>query len=423
MSRRVRNPLRGAPGIAMVVLLASCTPQPPESAPTGSAASAPAVPTPTLVIDTLATGLVVPWGLALAPDGRLFVAERPGRLRVIRADGLRPEPLAQFDVHAEDSTWHPESGLMGIALAPDFAESGHAFLLATVPRRDVPAPPGFIARLARRLGVARPTTDELPFENRVLRVTIGPDSAFDVRVIVDGLYTNHYHAGGAIAFGPDGKLYVTVGDGRLPALAQRPDLPVGKLLRFESDGRIPADNPVPDSPVFAAGLRNTQAIAWLPDGTLLGVDHGPSGLPGERGRSGRDELNVLVAGGNYGWPDAAGWELVEGFQRPIYVWRDAVAPAGLAIARGGSGAWARSLFVGQLRGGIERLELAQDGPHLNVAVAERLPLPRLGRVRTILAAPDGSLYITTSNRDIRGVAGTSDDVVLRIHAPRPTTTP
>lgn len=373
-------------------------------------------------VDTVVSGLEIPWGLARLPDGRWLVSERTGKLRVLQSDGrLRPAPILTLDVHAVDSSWHPESGLMGVAVHPDFAANGYVFIAGTFARELAAPTPSRLQRLWRRVFTAAPTVDDLPFENRILRVTMQGDSVIDVRTIVRGLYTNHYHAGGALAVGPDGKLYSTLGDGRMPALAPQWTVPAGKVLRYEIDGSIPADNPDPTSAVWASGLRNTQALAWLPDGTLLGVDHGPSGLPDEASRSGRDELNVLEAGADYGWPrPSEGRELS---RAPIRRWDDAVAPAGLAVERvsaTGDSAW---IMVGRLRGGVERILLERRDGQWRALSAEQVPLPTLRRVRTLVMDADGSMYITTSNRDIRGVARSSDDLIARVRIPQASGTP
>lgn len=390
------------------------------------------VATEPLRIDTLATGLVVPWGLATAPDGRVFVTERAGRLRVLTADGLRTEPLLTLPVHAEDPEWHPESGLMGIALDPDFATTGHAYVMATFARTTPAASPSAMGRLLRRVGVAQPEPNELPFVSHVLRLHIDGERVTVVDTIVRDLPAFHYHAGGAVAIGPDGKLYVTVGDVRLPRRAGAADARIAAVLRFERDGRIPADNPDPASPVWARGLRNTQALAWTADGTMLGVDHGPSGLPGEQGRAGRDELNQIVRGASYGWPREAGPPAASGSEAPLHWWPTAVAPAGIAMLGGSTAAagpaapvaaQAVRVVVARLRGGINLLSLQRRDDRYAVAADTLFPLSDLGRIRSLLAMPDGSLYATTSNRDIRGTADSLDDLVVRIRRGPPSIAP
>lgn len=391
----------------------------PANVRTGDAAVTDSVlpaapPSGPLRVDTIARGLVIPWSLAELPDGRWLVTERAGRIRMIGLDGRLSDPLTTLEVHAEDPEWNPESGLMGLVLAPDFATSGHVFTLSTHQRDPMPGEPGVLARVKNRLGMAGAEMAEyLPYENRITRFTLDSSGLHAPQVLARGMWTNHYHAGGALAFGPDGFLYATVGDGRRPALAQT-TAQVAKLFRFTVDGAVPSDNPDPTSPVFATGLRNTQGLAWLSDGTLVGIEHGPSGVDEGLAIRGRDEINVLVKGGNYGWPDAFGWEGAEGFTRPIWVWQRSVAPAGLLAYDGAHAPWRGSLFVGRLRGGLERLTVANDAGRVRVTAHEVLEIPDLGRVRAVATGRDGALYVTTSNRDVRGTARPGDDLVLRI---------
>jgi glucose/arabinose dehydrogenase len=413
--------------LALLVVGVACSYSPVSDATPPSGA---VVSTEVLLVDTLASGLVIPWGIAEAPDGRLFVTERAGRLRIITSDGLRIAPLLSLPVHGEDPNWHPESGLMGIALDPDFTTNGVAYLMATFARADTPAVPGLLARVLRASGLQKPRVSELAFESMILRLRIVGDSVASLDTLVRRLPAFHYHAGGAVTIGPDRKLYITVGDVRLSQLAGDPRTPVAAVLRYELDGRIPADNPEPPSPVWAIGLRNTQALVWTSNGALFAVDHGPSGLPGEGGRAGRDELNYIEGGRHYGWPVDAGPPAPGTSIPPLHWWPEAVAPAGLATQLLPDGSVA--LFVGRLRGGIEQVTVALTtlrapaGDSIRsvwTVVADTLfALPDLGRIRNVLHAADGSLYVTTSNRDIRGSADALDDLVVRIRR-APTTAP
>jgi aldose sugar dehydrogenase len=377
-----RIPLAALPFLSGLVVLAACgggaptdLPLPGESVQVG--------------VDTLVTGLDVPWDLAFAADGRTFAAERSGRIRVIEEGRLRPEPWATLDV-AQRS----EMGLMGLALHPDFAENGYLYVVGT-----------FAA--------------EEGLENRVYRFTERGERGTEPRMILGGMPAARFHAGAALRFGPDGFLYVSVGDATRPAASQEMSTLAGKILRVDENGGVPADNPFPGTPIFALGLRNPQGLAWHPEtGELFASDHGPSGLPQERFRRGRDELNVIIAGGNYGWPEAAGDEGGEAFLRPLVEWTPGIAPAGIDFYTGPSEAWRGSLFVGGLAGArLVRVvvERSRDRPTGWDAVAqESLFQGEWGRIRVVRMGPDGYLYIATSNRDGRGNPSPADDVLLRL---------
>lgn len=348
----------------------------------------PASPTPGVALDTVATGLQVPWDVAFAPDGRIFVTERAGRIRVIENGVLRPEPWAVLQVSRRS-----ETGLMGIALAPDFSTSGHVFVVGAFPAGEKRA------------------------ENRVYRLTERDGRGVEPRLVLGGIPAARYHAGAALRFGPDGMLYLTSGDATRPASAQDPASFGGKVLRMRPDGGVPADNPHPGSYEYARGVRNPQGLAWHPAGALFAPDHGPTRLPREWFRAGRDELNVIVPGANYGWPDAAGDEGGREYVRPLVEWTPAIAPGAMAFYTGEAFPWRGDAFVAALKGrGLMRIVLrpAAGGRGWRAVAAEPLFSGTLGRIRAVAMGPDGHLYFTTSNRDGRGDPRPGDDLLLRI---------
>ena len=367
---------------------------------------------PRFQIDTVVRGLSVPWGLAWTPDGRMLMTERSGRISILRADSSMTT-WATLDVFGDAPGIGPESGLMGIAVAPDFERTGHVFVVATTWRSRGDRDGSLLTRLWRRTAQVVSPAEGLRLRNSVIRFTdrdgVGTDS-----VTIYTAPTSHYHAGGGIAFGPDGMLYVSVGDALSPRLAPVRSAPVGKLLRLTPSGAIPADNPTSGSPTWAAGLRNTQAFGWLPNGTLIGVDHGPSGMPQEGGRAGLDEMNVLRAGEDYGWPRDAGKWFSPGKTPPIFVWESAIAPAGLVILASADTAPHARLLVAGLRGQLELLDLESRGEQLVPLARSVLIDKQFGRLRTLARGPDGAIFLTTSNRDARGVARPGDDLLLRL---------
>lgn len=382
-------------------------------------ASRPVVPppvcegTPAVQVDTVARNLAVPWAITLAPDGRLFMTERAGRIRVIREGVLEPEPWAELPV-AEVSSG--EGGLMGIALDPE-PGTGYVYVVATFPR-----PISLPTRVARRLMRWVDPLWASTHVNRVVRFREQDGRGVEPTVLVDDLPSSVWvHAGADLRFGPDGMLYVSLGDGGHPRLAQEPDGPNGAILRYRPDGSIPPDNPFPGSPVYAHGLRNVQGIDWDPTtGAMVAIDHGPTGLDIEGYRFGHDELNAIEPGGNYGWPVVAGAGGDVRYRDPMLVWHPVFAPArarfGPASASPGKGA---PLYVTALRGPpLSRIWLApQQEPGGAQSVACQEPLlggPGNVRLRALAVMTDGSLLVGTSNRDGRGTRRAGDDMILRI---------
>lgn len=351
--------------------------------PALSACGGSAAPTPGAVTiaaaETIVSGLDTPWSLAFAPDGRIFVTERPGLIRIVENGRVRPQPFADLrpQVAAEG-----EGGLLGLALDPAFAETHHLYVYLTY-----------------RYG------DEL--RNRVLRLTEHDGAAQDPVGIVDGIPGAAIHDGGRIKFGPDGMLYVTTGDASNQGLAQDQHSLAGKILRLKPDGSIPPDNPFPGSPVYSYGHRNPQGLAWQPgSGALYATEHGPTG---------DDEVNVIRPGGNYGWPLVRGIAHDDRFIDPVIAFSPAVAPSGAAFYDSARfSCWQNSLFFATLRG-THLHRLALNGP-AGGPTSERLLDGAFGRLRDVVVGPDGYLYILTSNRDGRGQPTAEDDRLIRVAA-------
>ena len=352
----------------------------------GTAAEGSTVASTGYTVETVVQGLRVPWDMAFASDGRMFVTERPGRVRVVRDGALLDEPFAEIDVWANS-----EAGLMGIALDPAFAENGHVYVCYTY------------------------VDDRRGPTNRVARFTDVDGSGVDHTVVFDGMPGARNHNGCRIRFGPDAKLYVTMGDAQNADTAQYPASPSGKVLRLNPDGSVPDDNPIAGNPLFTLGHRNPQGIDWHPDtGEPFITEHGPSD---------NDEINVLVAGANYGWPEVRGESDNPAFAEPVTTYTPTLALAGAAFYTGGPLPlhWTNSFFFTTLKEQhIRRLALA-TGPDgaWTVVGDEKLLEDDFGRLRAIVQGPDGYLYVATSNRDGRGSPGRFDDRILRI-VPAPT---
>src|SRR6185369_13607525 len=215
-------------------------------------------------------------------------------------------------------------------------------------------------------------------------------------VILSGLAKASIHDGGRIAFGPDGMLYAGVGDAGNTANAQNPQSLNGKILRMRPDGGVPAGNPFGNSLVYSLGHRNVQGLAWDGAGRLFATEFGQNTW---------DEVNLIVAGGNYGWPTVEGMGNDTRFRNPLLVWSTSEAsPSGAAIAN-------NFLFAAALAG--RRLWTVPLNGSGGVGTPSFELQNAYGRLRTVAVGPDGWLWLATSNRDGRGTPVTGDDRVLR----------
>ena len=329
-------------------------------------------------VEVVATGLEVPWSLAFTPDGRMLVTERPGRVRLLANGQLRPEPaLLLDDVYA-----NTEAGVLGIALDPEFAQNGLVYLLYT---QD------------------RPGLDPV---NRVVRYREIGNVLAEAVVLMDEIPANIAHDGARLRFGPDGFLYVTMGDALEAGDAQDLAALTGKILRIDRHGRTPPGNPY-SSPVYSWGHRNPQGIDWHPvSGVLWATEHG---------NVGNDEVNRIEAGANYGWPVIEGEQTMPGMETPVRVYSPSVAPSGASFYTGTViPGFRNDFFFAALQGAhLRRLRFDPADP-TRIVGDERLLQNRFGRLRDVVTGPDGALYILTSNRDGRGSPSADDDRILRL---------
>jgi glucose/arabinose dehydrogenase len=332
--------------------------------PTQVATTASSVQITTRVI---ATGLQIPWGLAFLPDGKALVSERAsGRLLAITASGQVEE------VQRLPSKSIGEGGLLGIALSPNYATDEWVYAYYST------------------------QTD-----NRVVRFHLKQAP----QTILTGIPVSTNHNGGRIAFGPDGMLYAGTGDATIRTNSQNLASLGGKILRMKPDGGIPTDNPFPGSLVYSYGHRNVQGLAWNMQGQLYASEFGQNTF---------DEVNHITPVGNYGWPDVEGQGNNPRFLNPVTTFTTAEAsPSGAAFLKHGAiPQWEGTLFVAALRGQrLWHLTLNADG---SLAGREVLLQEQFGRLREVVQAPDGSLWILTSNRDGRGNPVPSDDRIFRL---------
>ncbi len=313
---------------------------------------------------TIATNLQVPWGVAFLPDGDALVAERTtGRILRVAANGGRKRVV--MTVPGVD-TEAGEGGLLGLAVSPTYAEDKRVYAYFTTAS-----------------------------DNRIARFRLGGRP----QPILTGLRRGFIHNGGRIAFGPDGKLYAGVGDVGETSLSQQRDSLNGKVLRIDPDGSVPEGNPFGNA-VWSMGHRNVQGLAWDAKGRLWASEFGQNTF---------DEVNLIRPGRNYGWPVVEGRGDTGGgrYTNPKVTWDTSEAsPSGVAVA-------GKRLYVAALRGeGVWRVPLRGTS-----AGEPRLLFGgRYGRVRTVVRAPGGGLWVATSNRDGRGTPRSGDDRIVRVPA-------
>ena len=326
----------------------------------------PATPDgPPEVVDEVATGLEAPWGLDFLPGGDAIVTERDTR-RVLRVtpQGEVTE-LGVVEAAAPDGPGY-ENGLLGVAVSPDFAQDSLVYLYLSTAE-----------------------------DNRVVRAPLRGGRLGEPEVLLDGIPRGAIHDGGRLAFGPDGFLYVSTGETGDAALAQDRDSLAGKVLRITTDGDPAPGNPF-GTPVWSWGHRNVQGLAFDAGGRLWASEFGEQTF---------DELNRIEAGSNYGWPEVEGDGGAPAYVDPQQTWdTDDASPSGLAYLDG-------ALWMGALKG--ERLwRITLDGRR--AVDPQGFFVGEYGRMRTVATAPDGSLWVTTSNRDGRGDPADGDDRILRI---------
>jgi glucose/arabinose dehydrogenase len=313
--------------------------------------------------------LLVPWSLAFSDDGRGFFTERVGIIRSLSPNNtVSSDPVAYIRVDQIE-----EGGLLGLALHPNFTSNHKMYIYHTYSNAS---------------GIF----------NKVLLLIENKNKIVDSRILIDGIPGGKFHDGGRINFGPDRKLYISTGDAGKPELAQDRNSLAGKILRLNDDGTIPHDNPFPNSPVYAYGLRNVQGLTWDPETKkMYAADHGSTG---------NDEINVITPGSNYGWPYEE-CSSGEKYVKPLVCFNPAIAPSGITIVNSNKLGYKDSLILATLKGSQLRSINLTTGEQNNILLG-------YGRLRDVVEAPDGSLYVLTSNTDGRGIVQENDDKILRI---------
>ena len=348
--------------IASIVILSSPSEPPPIPAPNFEESQ-------NKTVQILATHLEQPWALDVV-DNRIFITEKIGKIRVIESDILLEKPLATLrtaDIFG--------GGLLGIIAHPDFVNNHFLYAYYTYVEND-------------------------QLLNKVIRITESENKLVDVVTIIDEIPGSKFSNGGVIKFGPDKKLYVGTGAGSDSSHdAQDLESLAGKILRLNDDGTIPDDNPFSESPVYSLGHRNPQGMTWDDQGNLYVAEFGPEK---------NDEINLIQAGKNYGWPEQ---ECSGGanFEDAILCYDPSIEPGGILYYSGEKLDFESPFIMASMRAtNVYQLDFEEG------LSSQKSILSGIGRVRDVAQGPDGSLYVITSNTDGKGFPDSMDDKLLRI---------
>ena len=319
-------------------------------------------------VTILAKNLDKPRAIAISND-RVFVTEKDGTIKVIQNNTLLESPLATLrgaDVF--------DGGLLGITLHPNFSSNHYMYVFLTY--------------------------DDGDLWNKILRITESENKLQNAEIILDKIPGSSFTNGGFIKFGPDEKLYVgtgTVSDAS--HLPQDLNSLSGKILRLNDDGSIPDDNPFPNSPIYSLGHRNPQGMTWDDDGNMFVAESGPEK---------NDEINLILSGKNYGWPEQQ-CSGNEDFEDAILCFDPSIEPGGILFYSGDLIDFESSFIMASMRAAnLYQLDFEEG------LSSQKSILSGIGRVRDVVQGPDGSLYVITSNTDGKGFPDSMDDKLLRI---------
>ena len=333
--------------------------------------NSPPLPAPTIdTAEILVTNLDKPWAIAFA-DERIFVSEKSGKIHVVTPSGKLDSPLISLQT--------PDifgGGLLGITTHPDFENNHYLYAYYTYEENE-------------------------NLWNKVIRITEENSKAVDVITILDKIPGSAFSNGGVIKFGPDGKLYV--GTGSVSDYSDEPqnlDSLAGKILRLNDDGTIPSDNPFEKSYVFTLGHRNPTGLAWNSQGQMYATDSGPTK---------NDEINLIKAGSNYGWPEVQCFSKIVNLVNPLECFDPGLEPGGIIFYSGDKFDIDNQMILAtQKATNLFKVQINDDGVNLDRV------LSGVGRIRDVGQGPDGYVYIITTNTDGKAFPAPDDDKLLRI---------
>lgn len=322
-------------------------------------------------VEIIAKGLQAPRSIDISKEGRIFISEKRGSIRVVDNGTILTEPVG--DIKAENIG---DAGLLGLTLHPNFTQNHLFYVYYTY-------------------------SNSTGLFNKVLMLKESNNRIIDSKTILDGIPGNDYRDGGRIKFGLDGKLYVSTGDASIPELSQDLNSLAGKILRINEDGTIPQDNPFSNSAVYAYGFRNAQGLAWAPNSGAL--------YSSDQGGAGNDEINLISPGKNYGWPheecNSSGDD--NRYTPPLVCFNPSLEPSGIAFAFSNKLGYQNHLIVATLKGSHLRDIDFDSGSQNTILVG-------YGRIIDLVESEDGSIYVLTSNTDGRALPQQGDDKILRL---------
>ncbi|MDW0246049.1 MAG: PQQ-dependent sugar dehydrogenase [Nitrososphaeraceae archaeon] len=322
-------------------------------------------------VEIIAEGLQAPRSIDISKEGRIFISEKRGSIRVVDNGTLLTEPVG--DIKAENIG---DAGLLGLTLHPNFTQNHLFYVYYTY-------------------------SNSTGLFNKVLMLKESNNRIIDSKTILDGIPGNDYRDGGRIKFGLDGKLYVSTGDASIPELSQDLNSLAGKILRINEDGTIPQDNPFSNSAVYAYGFRNAQGLAWAPNSGAL--------YSSDQGGAGNDEINLISPAKNYGWPheecNSNGDD--NRYTTPLVCFNPSLEPSGIAFAFSNKLGYQNHLIVATLKGSHLRDIDFDSGSQNTILVG-------YGRIIDLVESEDGLIYVLTSNTDGRALPQQGDDKILRL---------
>ncbi|MDW0170197.1 MAG: PQQ-dependent sugar dehydrogenase [Nitrososphaeraceae archaeon] len=322
-------------------------------------------------VEIIAEGLQAPRSIDISKEGRIFISEKRGSIRVVDNGTLLTEPVG--DIKAENIG---DAGLLGLTLHPNFTQNHLFYVYYTY-------------------------SNSTGLFNKVLMLKESNNRIIDSKTILDGIPGNDYRDGGRIKFGRDGKLYVSTGDASIPELSQDLNSLAGKILRINEDGTVPQDNPFSNSAVYAYGFRNAQGLAWAPNSGAL--------YSSDQGGAGNDEINLISPAKNYGWPheecNSSGDD--NRYTPPLVCFNPSLEPSGIAFAFSNKLGYQNHLIVATLKGSHLRDIDFDSGSQNTILVG-------YGRIIDLVESEDGLIYVLTSNTDGRALPQQGDDKILRL---------